>query len=85
MAEDVCAERLKNINTHSIGFMILSFFLSLLWFRINNVPVFPIGAIAAVIVASWVRDIELSLGRKPLFTETIILVAVGTLLGFIIR
>lgn len=39
------------VNSHAVGFLILSFLLSFLWFRINRVGVFPLGFVGALVVA----------------------------------
>ena len=39
------------VSSHAVGFLILSFLLSFLWFRINRVGVFPLGFVGALVVA----------------------------------
>ena len=76
---------LSNINTHSYGWMVLSFVLSLLWLKINNVHVFPLGFVGGLIVAFWSFDIDRSLGKKTHMGYSIVVSIVGMIIGAITR
>lgn len=73
------------ISTHSVGWVIMAFLISFLWFRINNVPVFPLGFIGALIIAFWSADIDKALGKEPLMPYAVILSVIGMIIGFIVR
>lgn len=73
------------INTHSLGWLVMSFLISFLWFKIGNNPVFPLGFIGALIIALWSADIDKALGKEPLFNYSLILSSIGMLIGFIVR
>lgn len=73
------------INTHSSGWMIMSFLISFLWFRINNNPIFPLGFIGALLIALWSADIDKTLGKEPLLNYSLILSSIGMIIGFIVR
>jgi len=51
----------------------MSFLISFLWFKINNVPIFPLGFIGALIIAYWSADIDKTLGKETLLKHSIIL------------
>ena len=76
---------LSKINTHAYGWMALSFVFSLLWFKVNNVHVFPLGFIGGLIVAYWSYDIDKSLGKKTHMGYSIIVSIVGMIIGAITR
>lgn len=76
---------LKTINTHSLGWTILSFLISFLWFKVNNVPVFPLGFIGGLVVAYWSSDIDRALGKESLMSISVILSVLGMFMGFVIR
>jgi hypothetical protein len=73
------------INTHSSGWMIMSFLVSFLWFKIDNNPIFPLGFIGALIIAFWSADIDKALRKEPLLNYSIILAIIGMIIGFIVR
>jgi len=75
----------REVNTHSYGWLMMSFLVSFLWFRINNVPVFPLGFAAALAITFWSSDIDKSLGKKPLTWLAILLSLISMVLGFLIR
>jgi len=76
---------LARINTHSLGWTILSFLISFLWFKINNVPVFPLGFVGGLVVAYWSSDIDRALGKQSLMGTSVMLSILGMFIGFIIR
>jgi hypothetical protein len=73
------------INTHSYGWMMLSFLVSFLWFRVNGAPVFPLGFLGGLIIAFWSSDIDRALGKKPLLNLSVVLSFVGMIVGLIVR
>jgi len=72
------------VNTPPLGFTILVFILSMLWFRVNGQPVFPIGYILGLFVARWHSDIEEAVYGRSRFIEMALVGAVGMLVGFIL-
>jgi len=69
-------------NTHTVGFLILCFLLSFLWFRINGVGVFPLGFVGGLVVAWWSQDIDRAFGKPSQFTLAVVLGLVGMFIGF---
>lgn len=69
-------------NTHTIGFLVLSFLLSFLWFRVNGVGVFPLGFVGALLVAWWSQDIDRHFGKPSQFAVALILGLLGMFIGF---
>ncbi|MEB3780562.1 MAG: hypothetical protein GSR85_10110 [Desulfurococcales archaeon] len=72
-------------NTHPLGFMILSFILSLFWLKINNIPVIPLGFILAILVAFWHRDIERTIYNRDYLPEMTGISILGAFIGFLIN
>jgi hypothetical protein len=72
-------------NTHSIGFSIIAVLLALLWFKLNNVPVFPLGLVGGILLAYWSHDIDTRLGKQSLLAATLVLCVVTTFIGFFLR
>ncbi len=64
--------------------MIIAFLISFLWFRINGLPLFPVGFLAGLVIAYWSHDINRGLGRDSLITPTVIIAVVGMIIGLII-
>jgi hypothetical protein len=62
----------------------MSFLVSFLWFKINNVPIFPLGFVGGLIIAFWSSDIDKTLGKKPLTSLSVAMSVSGMLLGFLI-
>lgn len=52
------------INTHSVGWMIMSFLVSLLWLKVNNTPLFPLGFIGGLVIAFWSADVDRAFGKN---------------------
>lgn len=75
----------SQINTHSYGWVIMSFLISLLWFKINNMPIFPLGFIGGLVITYWSYDIDRSLGKEPFTIYSILLSIIAMIIGFIIR
>jgi hypothetical protein len=73
------------VNTHSGGWVIMSFLVSFLWFRIGNAPLFPLGFVGGLVIAFWSSDIDKSLGKQPLTWLAVVLSVIGMFLGFLIR
>lgn len=73
------------INTHSAGWMIMSFLISLLWFKIDNNPLFPLGFVGGLIIAFWSADVDRAFGKKPLLPFSVLLSLIGVVVGFIVR
>ena len=73
------------VNTHPFGFTLLVFFISMLWFRVNGQPVFPLGYIIALLVAKWHSDIEEAIYGKSRFVEMAVVGIAGMLIGFLLR
>ncbi len=72
------------VNTHPLGFTLVVFFLSTLWFRVNNVPVFPLGALVGLLVAVWHRDIERAVLGEDHFTWMLVFAVIGAVLGLLL-
>lgn len=72
-------------DTHPLGFTPLAFFLSMLWFRVNGVPVFPLGLLLALLLASWHRDIERALHGRDHFSVMLAFSLIGTLIGLLLH
>ncbi|NOZ88573.1 MAG: hypothetical protein GXO15_01465 [Crenarchaeota archaeon] len=72
------------VNTHPLGFTLVVFFLSTLWFRVNNVPVFPLGALVGLLVAVWHRDIERAVLGEDHFAWMLAFTFIGALLGLLL-
>jgi hypothetical protein len=75
---------LQQINTHSYGWALLAFLVSFLWFKINNVPIFPLGFVGGLIITFWSSDIDQTLGKKPLTWLSVALAILGMSLGFLV-
>ncbi len=75
----------SQVNTHTYGWTILSFLVSLLWFKINNNPVFPLGFLGGLFIAFWFHDIDRALGKPSLLQLSVVLAIIGMVLGLIIR
>ena len=73
------------VSTHSIGFAVIAVLVSFLWFRVNNVPILPVGLVGGSLLSYWSHDIDLHLGRQSLLVPTIVLCLVATAIGFVIR
>jgi predicted nucleic acid-binding Zn ribbon protein len=84
-----CGARLNDssaqVNTHSYGWLIMSFLVSFLWFRINGASVFPLGFIGGLLITFWSSDIDKSLGKKPLTGLSVLLSLTGMILGLLIN
>jgi cellobiose-specific phosphotransferase system component IIC len=75
---------LQQVNTHSYGWALMSFLVSLLWFKISNVPIFPLGFVGGLIITFWSSDIDKALGKKPLAWLSVAMSVFGMFLGFLI-
>ncbi len=74
-----------NINTHSYGWLALTFLISLLWFKLNGNPIFPLGFVGGLIVAYWANDINRAVGKSSIAEPAIALALVGMVIGLIIH
>jgi len=78
-------ERCPSPDAHPLGFTLLAFFLSMLWFQVNSVPVFPLGLLLALLLASWHRDIERTLHGRDHFSFMLAFSLVGILFGLLLH
>jgi len=76
---------LQQVNTHSYGWVVMSFLVSFLWFKINVSPIFPLGFFGSLIIAFWSSDIDKALGKEPLTWLSVVLSVFGMFLGFLIN
>ncbi len=76
---------LPPLDTHGAGFSVIAVLLSLLWFRINGVPIFPLGLAGGLVLAYWSHDINTKVGRESLFVVTAILCVLATIVGVFLR
>ena len=72
-------------DTHGAGFSVVAVLISLLWFRINGVPIFPLGLVGGLVLAYWSHDINTKVGRESLFVVTAILCVLATIVGLLLR
>ena len=72
-------------DTHAAGFSVVAVLISLLWFRINGVPIFPLGFVGGLVLAYWSHDINTKVGRESLFVVTAILCVLATIVGPLLR
>jgi hypothetical protein len=75
---------LQQVNTHSIGWVLMSFLVSFLWFNINNHPIFPLGFIGGLVITFWSSDIDKALGKEPLTWLSVAISIIGMFLGFLV-
>jgi hypothetical protein len=61
----------------------MSFLVSFLWFKISNVPIFPLGFMGGLIITFWSSDIDRTLGKKPLTWLSVAMSVFGMFLGFL--
>lgn len=71
----------QSINTYDPAWVILSFLLSFLWFRINQTPVFPLGFVGGLSIAYMIHRIDSSLGKPSFLSPTILLSFLGCVIG----
>jgi len=76
---------LQQVNTHSYGWVLISFLVSFLWFKINNNPIFPLGFVGGLVITFWSSDIDKALGKEPLTWLSVAISIFGMFLGFLIR
>src|SRR5438876_6146089 len=76
---------LPPLDTHGAGFSVIAVLISLLWFRINGVPIFPLGLAGGLALAYWSHDINTKVGRELLFVVTAILCVLATVVGLLLR
>jgi predicted nucleic acid-binding Zn ribbon protein len=74
----------QQVNTHSLGWVILSFLVSFLWFKMNNSPVFPLGFVGGLIIGFWSSDIDKALGKETFMWLSVALCVLGMILGLFI-
>jgi hypothetical protein len=75
----------QKINTHTLGWTLMAFLVSLLWFKINNAPVFPLGFIGGLVIILFSSHIDKQVGKQSLAPVGFALSFVGMILGAIIR
>jgi hypothetical protein len=71
-------------NTHTAGFIIVAFLISLLWFRLNGMPLFPVGLAGSLAVAWWSQDIDRHFGKPSQLPVAVILSLLGAAIGFFV-
>lgn len=72
------------MDSHSAGFAVVAVLISLLWFRINGTPIFPLGLLGGLALAYWSHDIDTRLGKSSLFLVTALLCGLATFVGLIL-
>ena len=72
-------------DTHGAGFSVVAVLISLLWFRIDGVPISPLGLVGGLVLAYWSHDINTKVGRESLFVVTAILCVLATIVGLLLR
>lgn len=72
---------LQKINTYDFAWVLLSFLISMLWFRINQTPVFPIGFIGGLAIAYMIYKIDSELGKESYLNPSILLSIFGCAIG----
>ena len=75
----------SQINTHSLGWLTLSFLVSFLWFKIGNHPVFPLGFVGGLAIGFWSSEIDRALAKPSFLGHSITLSIVGMVLGLFIN
>src|SRR5438445_12947594 len=60
-------------DTHAAGFSVVAVLSSLLWFRINGVPIFSPGFVVGLALPYWSHHINRTFGRGSLVAVTGIL------------
>jgi hypothetical protein len=78
-------QALQQVNTHSYGWVIMSFLVSFLWFRIDSMPIFPLGFVGGLVITFFSSDTDRALGKKPLTWLSVVISIFGMFLGFLIR
>jgi hypothetical protein len=74
----------RQVNTHSLGWMVLSFLVSFLWFKINSNPVFPLGFMGGLVITFWSSDIDKALGKETYTWPSVALSVLSMLIGLFI-
>jgi predicted nucleic acid-binding Zn ribbon protein len=74
----------QQVNTHSFGWVLMSFLVSFLWFKINNSAIFPLGFVGGLIITFWASDIDKALGKEPFTWLSVALCVLGMILGLFI-
>ncbi len=72
------------VTTHTVGFTVIAFLISFLWFRINGVPLLPVGLLGGLVVAWWSQDIDRQFGKPSQFALAVALSVVGAFIGFLL-
>jgi hypothetical protein len=76
---------LWHANTHSYGWVLMSFLVSFLWFKMSDTPVFPVGFVGGLVITFWSSDIDKAVGKEPLTWLSVAISMFGMILGFLIR
>jgi hypothetical protein len=74
-----------NINTHTYAWIIMAFLVSFLWFKINSMPLFPLGFIGGLAITGFSWHIDRQVGKQSLAPIGIFLSFVGMVIGAITR
>ena len=76
--------KLGEARLHPLGFTLVGFLISMLWFTINKMPIVPVGYVIALLMAFWLKDLEDAiLGRNYLLMRAVIY-SVGTIIGLLL-
>lgn len=73
------------INTHTYGWIIMAFLVSLLWFKINSNLVFPLGFVGGLVISGFSWDIDKQVGKQSSAYLGIIFSFLGMVIGAIIH
>ncbi len=63
----------------------MAFLVSFLWFKINNVLLFPLGFIGGLIIMGFSGHIDKQVGKPSMVILGVALSFVGMIIGAIIR
>jgi hypothetical protein len=74
----------SKIQTFDYAWIIISFLISLLWFRYNSVPVFPLGLVGGVVISFMIHRIDRALGKSSYLKLSIPLSIIACFLGLLI-
>jgi hypothetical protein len=73
------------INTHTYGWIIMAFLVSFLWFKINNMPLFPLGFVGGLIITGFSWHIDKQVGKQSMAPLGLVLSFLGMIIGVLIR
>jgi hypothetical protein len=75
----------RRINTHTYGWIIMAFLVSFLWFKINNMPLFPLGFVGGLVITGFSWHIDKQVGKQSMAPVGLVLSFVGMIIGALVR